>query len=42
MNWDVGNGNVIFVLQAAVANGMFGDSGGLSPGSTNPNANYTH
>ncbi len=41
-NWDVAAGNVILVLQAATAAAVTGDSGGVSPGSTNPNANYTY
>ncbi|MCC7387953.1 MAG: right-handed parallel beta-helix repeat-containing protein [Phycisphaerales bacterium] len=41
-NWAVVAGNVIFVVEAATAGIVVGDSGGVSPGSTNPNANYSH
>ena len=41
-NWEIVAGNVALVLQAAAAAAINGDSGGVSPGSTNPNANYTY
>ena len=40
-NWAVVTGNVLFVLDAATAGIVVGSSGGVSPGSTNPNANYS-
>ncbi|MCA9294377.1 MAG: right-handed parallel beta-helix repeat-containing protein [Phycisphaerales bacterium] len=42
LNWDIDSGNVCFVVQAAQSAGVLGNSGGVSPGSTNPNANYTY
>ncbi len=42
LNWDVVAGNVIFVVNATTAAAVTGDSGGTSPGSTNPNANFTY
>lgn len=43
VNWQVAAGNVCFVLIAApTAAAISGDSGGVSPGSTNPSANYTY
>jgi parallel beta-helix repeat protein len=41
-NWEVAAGNVILVIEAATAGSINGNSGGVSPGSTNPNANYTY
>lgn len=41
-NWDVAAGNVCLVVLATTSAAISGDSGGTSPGSTNPNANYTH
>lgn len=41
-NWGVAAGNVILVVQAATAGIVLGNSGGVSPGSTNPNANFTY
>ena len=41
-NWVIAAGNTCFILQAATnATAISGDSGGVSPGSTDPNANYT-
>ncbi|TVQ64453.1 MAG: right-handed parallel beta-helix repeat-containing protein [Phycisphaerales bacterium] len=42
INWDVVAGNVCLVVAAAVSGQVFGNSGGVSPGSTNPNANFTY
>lgn len=42
VNWQVAAGNVCFVVSAATSAAISGDSGGVSPGSTNPNANYSH
>jgi parallel beta-helix repeat protein len=41
-NWNVVAGNVCFVVNATSAGAINGNSGGVSPGSTNPNANYTY
>lgn len=41
-NWAVVTGNVLFVVEAATAGIVVGPSGGVSPGSTNPNANYSY
>jgi hypothetical protein len=40
-NWAVVANNVLFVVDAATAGIVVGSSGGVSPGSTNPNANYS-
>lgn len=43
VNWDVAAGNACLIISATPTPGaVFGDSGGTSPGSTNPNANYTY
>ncbi|MEZ6165562.1 MAG: right-handed parallel beta-helix repeat-containing protein [Phycisphaerales bacterium] len=42
VNWDIAAGNTVLIISAATSFGVFGDSGGSSPGSTNPNANYTY
>ena len=43
INWQIAIGNVcLVVLATPTAAVIFGDSGGLSPGSTNPNANFTY
>jgi parallel beta-helix repeat protein len=41
-NWDIAAGNVCLVISATTAAAFSGNSGGASPGSTNPNANYTY
>ncbi len=41
-NWDVVAGNVILVVTATAAPAVIGDSGGVAPGSTDPNANFTY
>jgi len=42
-NWEVAIGNVCLVILATpTVAPISGDSGGLSPGSTNPNANFTY
>ena len=41
-NWSIAAGNVCLVVQAATAGGFNGNSGGVSPGSTDPNANFTY
>ena len=40
-NWVMTPNNVCFVINAVLSTGFTGNSGGVSPGSTNPNANYT-
>lgn len=42
VNWEVAAGNICFVVAAAPGAAISGDFGGVSPGSTNPNANYSH
>ncbi len=42
VNWDVAVTNLILVVQAAPAPAVTGNSGGLAPGSTDPNANFTY
>lgn len=39
--WDVVAGNIILVVNATTAGAVTGNTGGVSPGSTNPNANYS-
>jgi len=42
-NWEIAVGNVCLVILATpIVAAISGDSGGLSPGSTNPNANFTY
>jgi len=41
-NWDVVAGNVILVVNATPAALVTGNNGGVAPGSTDPNANFTH
>ncbi|MBL8746124.1 MAG: right-handed parallel beta-helix repeat-containing protein [Phycisphaerae bacterium] len=41
-NWDIAANNKCLVVLGANAGAFSGDSGGTSPGSTNPNANYTY
>ncbi len=42
-NWDVAIGNVCLVVNAATnAAAIVGNSGGVAPGSTDPNANFTY
>ena len=41
-NWDVAAGNVCLVVNAATAGAILGNSGGVAPGSTDPNANFTY
>ncbi|CAN5746529.1 hypothetical protein BH11PLA1_BH11PLA1_07370 [soil metagenome] len=43
LNWDVVGGNVILVINAATSVvAISGNSGGVAPGSTDPNANFTY
>jgi parallel beta-helix repeat protein len=41
-DFNIAAGNVCLVVAAATGGAINGSSGGVSPGSTNPNANYTH
>ncbi|MGP1347457.1 MAG: hypothetical protein ACTS3F_12435, partial [Phycisphaerales bacterium] len=41
-NWDIAANNKCLVVNGANAAAILGDAGGVSPGSTNPNANYTY
>ncbi len=41
-NWDVAAGNTILVVQGSSAAAVLGNTGGLAPGSTDPNANFTY
>lgn len=41
-NWNVVAGNACYVVQTLPAPAINGSSGGISPGSTDPNANYTY
>jgi parallel beta-helix repeat protein len=41
-NWDVVTGNVCLVVSAATAGAVLGNFGGVAPGSTDPNANFTY
>ncbi len=41
-NWDVVANNRILVINSAAAGAILGSSGGVSPGSTDPNANYSY
>ncbi len=41
-NWTVAQGNTILVVNANVAGIVSGNSGGVAPGSTDPNANFTY
>lgn len=41
-NWDVAANNACLVVGATVSGAITGNSGGVSPGSSDPNANFTH
>jgi len=41
-NWSIAANNKCLVVSGVNAGAINGDSGGTSPGSTNPNANYTY
>ncbi len=41
-NWNIAANNQCLVINGANAPAILGDAGGASPGSTDPNANYTH
>ncbi|MDF7801910.1 right-handed parallel beta-helix repeat-containing protein [Pontiellaceae bacterium B1224] len=42
LNWDIASGNVCYVVQAVAGGAISGDSGGSSPGSSYPTANFTY
>lgn len=42
LNWDIAGSNRCLVVNSAAATAISGNSGGTSPGSTDPNANYTY
>ncbi len=42
LNWSVVSGNVCYVVEAATSASVSGNSGGVSPGSTNAWANFTY
>lgn len=41
-NWDIAAGNKCLVINGVTAGAINGNSGGVSPGSSDPNANYTY
>lgn len=41
-NWQVAAGNVCLVVSAAASTAITGNAGGVSPGSADPNANFTY
>jgi parallel beta-helix repeat protein len=41
-NWNLAAGNICLVVNAAAAGAFAGNSGGVAPGSTDPNANFTY
>lgn len=41
-NWDIGANNTILVVVGTTSPAFTGDAGGESPGSTDPNANYSY
>jgi len=41
-NWDVSSGNKCLVESGVSGGAILGNSGGVSPGSTDPNANYSY
>lgn len=41
-NWDVVAGNACLVVNASMGGAILGNSGGVAPGSTDPNANFTY
>jgi parallel beta-helix repeat protein len=42
LNWDIAASNKCLVVNGVNAGAFTGNSGGVSPGSTDPNANYTY
>jgi hypothetical protein len=41
-NWDIVAGNVCLVVQGVSGAAILGNTGGVAPGSTDPNANFTY
>ena len=41
-NWDVVAGNICLVVEGVAGAAIMGNTGGVAPGSTNPNANFTY
>jgi hypothetical protein len=41
-NWDVAAGNICLVVTAASGAAISGNAGGVAPGSTDPNANFSY
>ncbi|MDO8631854.1 MAG: hypothetical protein Q7R41_15310, partial [Phycisphaerales bacterium] len=41
-NWDIVAGNVSLVVQGVAGAAILGNTGGVAPGSTDPNANFTY
>ena len=41
-NWDVVAGNICLVVQGVTGAAILGNSGGVAPGSTDPNANFSY
>ncbi len=41
-NWDIAAGNACLVVNSSLAGAISGQSGGVSPGSIDPNANFTY
>jgi len=41
-NWDIVAGNVCLVVQGVIGAAITGNTGGVAPGSTDPNANFTY
>jgi len=42
VNRDVVTRNTVLVVNASAAGAVIGNTGGAAPGSTDPNANFTH
>lgn len=42
VNWDIVAGNACLVINAALSGAISGSNGGVGPGSTDPNANFTY
>jgi parallel beta-helix repeat protein len=42
VNWDIAFGNVCLIVSATTSGAISGNSGGVAPGSTDPNANFTY
>lgn len=41
-NWDIPAGNVCLVINASTGGAILGNAGGVAPGSTDPNANFSY